>query len=308
MKSQLAIVIPAYNEASNVQPLYARITEVMQQVQYTYIILFVNDGSSDHTLHELKSIREKDNRLHYISLSRNFGHQSALKAGLDSVEADIYISLDADLQHPPELIPQLLQGWEEGYDVVYTVREDPPNLSKFKKKTSAFFYNIMNSLSDIELDQGSADFRLMSSNVVAAFRQFKEKDLFIRGLVKWVGFKQKSISYTAGERYSGHSKYTFERMARFALQGITSFSTKPLYVATYLGFTFSMLSVLYLPYAIYAFLFGKVISGWTSLIVTVAFFGGLQLMILGIIGIYLGKLFMQSKHRPLYIIQSSTLS
>jgi len=201
-----------------------------------------------------------------------------------------------------------LQGWEEGYDVVYTVREDPPNLSKFKKKTSAFFYNIMNSLSDIELDQGSADFRLMSSNVVAAFRQFKEKDLFIRGLVKWVGFKQKSISYTAGERYSGHSKYTFERMARFALQGITSFSTKPLYVATYLGFTFSMLSVLYLPYAIYAFLFGKVISGWTSLIVTVAFFGGLQLMILGIIGIYLGKLFMQSKHRPLYIIQSSTLS
>ena len=139
MKSQLAIVIPAYNEASNVQPLYARITEVMQQVQYTYIILFVNDGSSDHTLHELKSIREKDNRLHYISLSRNFGHQSALKAGLDSVEADIYISLDADLQHPPELIPQLLQGWEEGYDVVYTVREDPPNLSKFKKRHPLFF-------------------------------------------------------------------------------------------------------------------------------------------------------------------------
>lgn len=215
--------------------------------------------------------------------------------------------MDGDLQHPPSLIPELLAHWEKGYDIVYTIRNDHQEIPLLKKRTSNLFYDVINNLSDIELEQGAADFRLMDKKVVNVFRTFTESDIFMRGLVKWMGFPQIGIEYNSALRYQGESKYTLKKMLRFALQGITSFSTRPLYIAAYLGFFFSLSSLLYIPYIIYSYFFGRMVLGWPSVIATIAFFGGLQLMILGIIGMYLGKLFMQSKHRPHYIVKESNI-
>lgn len=281
--------------------------EVMQTVPYNYSITFVDDGSTDGTLEVLKEIAEQNSSINFIALSRNFGHQNALKAGLDLSDGDAVISLDGDLQHPPALIPSLIQLWEQGNDIVYTIRKDHQEMPMMKRKTSNMFYQLMNRLSDIELEAGTADFRLMDKRVVDICRNFTEMDLFWRGLIKWIGFKQVGIEYEPAERQFGKSKYTYKKMMQFALRGITSFSIKPLTIAIYLGFTFSILSLLYVPYALYALIFGHAISGWASMIVTIAFFGGLQLMILGIIGMYLGKLFLQSKERPHYIIKESNV-
>jgi dolichol-phosphate mannosyltransferase len=211
------------------------------------------------------------------------------------------------MQHPPHLIPQLLEKWEEGYDMVYTVRKEDKKLPFAKRVTSNLFYSIINRLSDIKIEKGAADFRLMNRNVVDVLRNLQEFEPFFRGLVKWAGFKQIPIEYEPDQRKSGVSKYTSKKMIRFALQGITSFSIRPLYAAIYIGFLCAVISALYIPYAIYSYYFGYTISGWTSVIVIIVFFGGLQLMILGIIGIYLGKLFMQNKHRPIYIVKESNI-
>lgn len=307
MSAKICIVIPACNESGNIEPLFNAVQTVFQSIKYEWSLLFVDDGSKDGTLVNIKKLAAAHPQVQYLSLSRNFGHQNALKAGLDFADADAIISMDADLQHPPDLIPALIEQWEAGNDVVYTIRKDHKELPMLKRKTSTIFYNILNNLSDIDLEQGTADFRLMDRKVADTFRNFKESELFIRGLISWMGFKQIGIEYEPGNRLDGQSKYTIKKMVRFALQGITSFSTKPLYIATYLGLFFSMASVFYIPYIIIAELSGSAVSGWASVIATVAFFGGLQLMILGIIGLYLGKLFMQSKQRPHYIIKESQL-
>jgi dolichol-phosphate mannosyltransferase len=222
--------------------------------------------------------------------------------------ADAVISMDGDMQHPPTLIPDLIKKWEEGNDIVYTIRKDQKELPMLKRKASNIFYSVLNKLSSIELEKGTADFRLIDKKVIDVLRDIKEYDLFWRGLVKWLGFNQVSIEYVPAERATGKSKYTLKKMMELALKGITSFSTKPLSIAIYIGFISSFISILYLPYALFSFYSGHVISGWTSVIVTIAFFGGIQLMILGIIGIYLGKLFMQSKNRPHYIISESNIN
>jgi glycosyltransferase involved in cell wall biosynthesis len=307
MSKMVAFVIPACNEQSNVLVIAGAIKNIMAPLMYDYRILFIDDGSTDQTLPVLKAEAATNNHIRFISLSRNFGHQNALKAGLDFADGDCVIMMDADLQHPPDLIPILLEKWEGGDDIVYTIRKEQTDLSLLKRKTSAIFYNIINNMSDIELEQGTADFRLMDRKVVDAFKQIREHDLFIRGLVKWMGFSQSGIAYYPAARLSGESKYTIKKMVRFALQGITSFSTKPLYMAAYLGFSFAFLSVLYIPYIVYSFYQGHTVSGWASILAAIAFFGGLQLMILGIIGLYLGKLFMQSKSRPHYIIKETSL-
>jgi polyisoprenyl-phosphate glycosyltransferase len=307
MNKKISIVVPVCNEQGNIPVLVNALQEVLASVTYPYKIIFVDDGSSDDTLAILKQRANIDSSIFYISLSRNFGHQNALKAGLDIADGDAVIMMDGDMQHPPELIPVMLEMWENGNDIVYTIRKDHKDLPMMKRKTSTMFYNLINNLSDIELEQGTADFRLMDKKVVAIFKDFKETDLFLRGLVKWMGFQQAGIEYEPAQRTQGKSKYTLKKMIRFALQGITSFSTKPLYIATYLGFSFSLVSLLYIPYIGYSYYFGHVISGWTSMIATIAFFGGLQLMILGIIGMYLGKLFLQSKQRPHYIVKESNI-
>jgi polyisoprenyl-phosphate glycosyltransferase len=306
MNKKIAIVIPSYNEEGNIEVLVKTLHDVLQKLPYDYDLIFVDDGSSDMTLQTLQSLSRNDKKLFYIELSRNFGHQNALKAGVDIAKANAVITMDGDMQHPPDLLPVLLQKWKEGYDVVYTRREDDKNLSYFKKKTSKSFYNIMNYLSEVKFEPGTADFRLMDEKVVRVFTDFSENELFIRGLINWLGFKQFAIDYKPADRFSGKSKYTVKRMMRFAIQGITSFSTRPLHIAIFLGIGLSVFAfVFYIGYVLYSIYFGHVISGWASVITTIVFFGGLNLLVLGIIGMYIGKLFIQSKQRPNYLIRST---
>lgn len=303
----MSIIIPAFNEADNIPVICSKIVSVFEDLPYEYEIILVADGCTDSSLEVINLLIKANTNIFYIEFSRNFGHQLALKAGLDHASGDCAISLDCDMQHPPELIPKLLAKWEEGYEVVYTIREEDKKLPLIKRITSRLFYKTLNSLSDVELETGSADFRLLDKKVVSVIRNFNETEPFLRGLFKWVGFKQFAIKFEPVARYSGDSKYSIRKMLKFALQGVTSFSVKPLYGAIYLGFGFSLLSILYIPYIVHAFYTGKGVSGWASTIMTLVFFGGLQLIILGIIGIYIGKMFMQVKTRPNYIIRSTNI-
>ncbi len=303
----VSVVIPAFNESENIVRICSEIGEVFSKLNYSYEIILVADGCTDNTMETIKTLISINNNIFFIEFSRNFGHQLALKAGLDYAKGNCVISMDCDLQHPPGLIPELLAKWEEGFEVVYTIRLEHKKLPLGKQLSSRLFYKTLNSLSNVELETGSADFRLLDSKVVSVIRNFHENEPFLRGLFKWIGFKQTSIVFMPNARHSGKSKYSIQKMIKFALQGVTSFSIKPLYAAIYLGFTFSILSILYLPYVVYAFHTGKEVSGWASTIMTIVFFGGLQLTILGIIGIYIGKMFMQVKNRPNYIIRSSNI-
>lgn len=307
MKKLVSIVIPAYNEADNIFVIAESIKKVFATLSYNYEIILVDDGSADHTLEKIKEYAATAENVFFLEFSKNFGHQLAVKAGMDHAFGDCVISMDCDMQHPPELIPEMIAKWEAGYEVVYTIREEDKNLSKGKRSSSSLFYKVLNWLSDIDLEPGAADFRLLDQRVVNVFRNFHENEPFLRGLVKWLGFKQYAIKYNPAARFSGQSKYTLKKMLRLALHGVTSFSIKPLYTAVYLGFILSFASVLYVPYIIYAFVNHVEVSGWASVIMTIVFFGGLQLIILGIIGIYVGKMFMQAKNRPNYIIRSTNI-
>jgi dolichol-phosphate mannosyltransferase len=308
MNKSIAIVIPSYNEATNIDVLIQALNETIVNINYNFKFIFVDDGSNDETVAVLKEKSKEHQHIFYLELSRNFGHQNALKAGIDLVKNDVdaIISMDGDMQHPPKIIPKLIQKWEEGFEVVYTIREEDKKLGFIKNKTSNLFYGLMNKLSDIKFEPGTADFRLIDKKVAQVFSDFTENELFIRGIINWVGFKQFAIHYEPNERYSGKSKYTVGKMMRFAVQGITSFSTKPLSMAIILGISLSVMAfIFYISYVLYSVYYGHVISGWASVITTVVFFGGLNLVVLGIIGVYIGKLFMQSKGRPNYLISST---
>jgi dolichol-phosphate mannosyltransferase len=246
----VALVVPVYNEEENIHHLVDAIRAVFHHLPYSYDLLLVDDGSTDRSLNIIREIAANDQKIKFISFSRNFGHQNALKAGLDMAEGDCAISMDADLQHPPNLIPVMLQKWEEGYDVVYTIRKETAEVGYLKKKTSHLFYTVLNQVSDIDFEKGTPDFRLLSKPVLNVIKNIAEYQVFLRGLVKWMGFKQVAIEYDECKRSSGFSKYTFKKMAAFALQGITAFSTRPLYAAAYLGFIISFLSLLYIPYVV----------------------------------------------------------
>ncbi len=301
----ISIIIPAYNEFNNIDPLFLSLKKSLNNPAYNFEYIFIDDGSSDFTLQKLKELSGHNQNVFYIQLSRNFGHQNALKAGLDYAKGDCVISMDCDLQHPPEVILELIKKWEEGYDVVYTIRKDSTDLSWFKRRTSSLFYSLHNTFSDLKLEQGTADFRLISRNVVEAFSQLKESELFIRGLVKWAGFKQTAVEYTPNDRYSGKTKYSLGKMISFALKGLTSFSTKPLKIVVYIGLMFFLFSMMLIPYAIISYVIGSAVSGWTSIMITIIFFGSLQLLMIGIIGLYISKLVIQSKQRPLYFVKDS---
>jgi glycosyltransferase involved in cell wall biosynthesis len=308
MNKSIAIVIPSYNEATNIDVLIQALNETIININYNFKFIFVDDGSSDETVAILKEKSKEHKHTYYLELSRNFGHQNALKAGIDLVKNDVdaIISMDGDMQHPPKIIPKLIEKWEEGFEVVYTIREEDKKLGFVKNKTSNLFYGLMNKLSDIKFEPGTADFRLIDKKVAQVFSDFTENELFIRGIINWVGFKQYAIHYEPNERYSGKSKYTVGKMMRFAVQGITSFSTKPLSMAIILGISLSVMAfIFYISYVLYSIYYGHVISGWASVITTVVFFGGLNLVVLGIIGVYIGKLFMQSKGRPNYLISNT---
>ena len=213
--------------------------------------------------------------------------------------------MDCDLQHPPEVVGQLIRKWEEGFDVVYTRRREDKNLPWLKRRTSSVFYKVMNRLSELKLEHGTADFRLMNRNALNAFAHLNESELFIRGLIKWAGFRQTAVDYDPKERHSGSSKYNLKKMVSFGLRGITSFSVKPLQMIAYLGMMLFLISMILVPYALVSYVLGKAVSGWTSLMISVIFFGSLQLLMTGVVGLYISKLVIQSKQRPLYFIRET---
>ena len=308
-KPEISIVIPTYCEEGNIFELYEQLQRELSKSEiHSFEIIYVNDGSNDNSLEKIKELAIRDERVKYIHFSRNFGHQNALRAGLDFAKGEAVISMDADLQHPPELIPTLIAFWRAGNKVVYTKRKDKNDLSFFKKLTSKMFYKLVNYLSETKLEEGTADFRLLDRSVVEALKNFNENNLFYRGIIPGLGFRQHGIDYIPNERFSGNTKYTFSKMVRFALTGITSSSAKPLYFSIYLGAFLALCSFFYALYAIYVSIFTtEAVAGWTSTIASILFIGGIQLMMLGIVGIYLGKLFSESKKRPNYIIEESNI-
>jgi len=307
---EISLVIPTFNEEGNVLRLYDEIKQVLLELHIAhYEVIFIDDGSSDASLERIEELRGQDTNVHFLQLSRNFGHQHALKAGLDHASGAAVISLDADLQPPPALIKDMIQLWRNGAEVVYTRRKDQQNIGIFKKWSAKAFYWFANKISEVPIEEGTADFRLLDQKVVAAIQTFKESHLFLRGLIPTLGFKQVALDYEPAARFSGKSKYSLSKMFHFAINGITSSSAKPLYFSIYLGLFFAFLAFVYGCYAIYIAIFtDAAITGWTSLIASVLFIGGIQMILIGIVGIYLGKLFVQSKQRPTYLIKNTTLT
>ncbi len=298
----ISVVVPAYNEEENLPVLVHRLMTVLEPYE-SYEILIVDDGSSDQTRHVLRQLSRAYPVVRFLSFSRNFGHQMALRAGYDHARGDAVICLDADLQHPPELIPTLIDKWQEGYDVVYTVRQPDPKLSWFKRTSSRKFYSMLRNVSGLDIEDGAADFRLLDRKVINTLNQFKENDLFLRGAISWVGFRQCRILYQPAARYAGRSKYSLRKMMQLAAMGITSFSTKPLYMSVLLGFGMSLFALLFGAEATYEYFFtDATVSGWTTLVVLSVLIGGVQFIMIGIIGVYLGKTFVEVKNRPAYII------
>ena len=304
----ISIVVPCYNEEGNIEILYKKIKNVLPHEKIEYI--FVDDNSSDNTLSIIENLSKTDSSVKFISFSRNFGHQNALRAGLQYASGNCVISMDADLQHPPEMLQSLIDKWSEGYDIVYTVRKDIENVSAFKKLTASVFYKLMNRFSEVEIKKGSADFRLLDRKIVDILvEDITEYHLFYRGLISWIGYKQIGIEYVPHARFSGKTKYALRKMLSFAANGITSFSIKPLKVAVLLGILISFVSVIYAIYVLYISIFtDTAIEGWTSVILSVLFIGGINMILLGIIGEYIGKLYIQSKKRPYFLIKKTNIS
>ncbi|MGD0821877.1 MAG: glycosyltransferase family 2 protein [Desulfomonilia bacterium] len=298
----ISIIIPAFNESENIEIIANRVSHELKAYE-PFEIIFIDDGSTDATLEKIKALSALNNNIKYISFSRNFGHQKALMAGIEHASGDCVISMDADMQHPPEIIKNMLDKWKEGYDIVYSVRRDTTETGLLKKITSGCFYKLVNKICEIDIPLGSADFRLLDRKVVLELRKFKENWLFLRGIIAWLGFKQIGIEYVVQKRHAGKSKYSFRKMLSLSIQGITSFSIMPLRIAAFLGILFSIGSFIYIMYALYAkLILGIAIVGWTSVLISVLFLGGIQLIFLGILGEYLGKMFIETKNRPNYII------
>jgi dolichol-phosphate mannosyltransferase len=268
-----------------------------------YELIFVNDGSSDGTAEILLELHRLHKEIKLIEFTRNFGHQAAIMAGLEYAQGDAVITMDADLQHAPELIPKLIQKWQEGYDIVYTCRKLVLNEGWFKKLTSQVFYSLINRLSEISIPQGTADFRLINKKVVEMITALTERALFIRGLVSWSGFKQIGIPYDAAERYAGETKYSFIRMVKFAVEAITSFSSIPLYFSAFIGMFISLFAFIYAAIAIYVRLFtNRAPEGATAVFVAVLFLGGVILIMLGIVGAYIARIYNEVKGRPRFLV------
>ena len=302
-EATLSVVVPVFNEADSVQPLWDRLRPVLERLGERFEVIFIDDGSRDATFSRVKALHAADPRVRGVSLSANFGHQIALLAGLRKARGRTVITMDGDLQHPPELIPTLLEKQREGYDVVNTRRLDARDSGLFKRATSRFFYQVMNHLSDVPIEPAAADFRLMTRPTVDAFLSIPERDRFTRGLVRWMGFRQAVVDYQAEPRSFGRSKYTLGRMIRFGLDGITSFSSRPLRLSFYTGVTLAAGGLLYGGYAILSFAGGGTIQGWTSILLTLLIIGGAILINLGIIGEYIARIFNQVKARPLYFVR-----
>lgn len=302
----LSVIVPIYNEEDGIPTLYERLHAVCIGFGVTYELLFVNDGSRDRSLKLLKELQAADPQVRVLSFSRNFGHQVAITAGMDHAQGEAVVVIDADLQDPPELIGQMLEKWREGYDVVYAVREKREGDTLFKRATAALFYRLLRKITNVDIPLDTGDFRLMSRRSIEAMKLFSERNRFVRGLVSWIGFKQTGITFVRAERFAGETKYPLKKMLRFAIDGIVSFSFVPLQLATIFGFVASGLSFLGILWVVYLRLFTQeTITGWASMMVIVMFLGGVQLLTLGIIGEYIGRMYDEIKHRPLYLIEEA---
>ena len=297
----LSVVVPAYNEEEVLPEFHRRLTEVLGTLGCSCEILYINDGSSDETLKTIKDFQ--DPRIAVIDLSRNFGKEIALTAGLDHAHGDAVIVIDADLQDPPELIPQLIEKWQEGFDVVYARRTSREGETFLKKLTAKLFYRFIQGVSRVKIPEDTGDFRLLSRRAVEALKKLRETHRFMKGLFAWVGYPQIAVNYRRDPRFAGQTKWGYWRLWNFALDGITSFTITPLRIATYVGLMTAVGSFAYALFVIYKTLaYGDPVQGYPSLMVVILFLGGVQLMSLGVIGEYLGRMFNETKHRPLYFI------
>ncbi len=326
---QVSVVIPVFNEEGNIEALAGALAEALDAALAAgcegcppiaagdYELIFVDDGSGDRSLFILRGLARKNQRVRYISFSRNFGHQAALRAGLEAAQGECVVMMDGDFQHPPSLVPALIAEYERGFDIVSTKRVEPNAAARgsrertplVKRLTSRLFYSLINKLSDTKLEPGSADFRLVSRRARDLLLSMKEHNLFLRGAIPWTGLPSTEISYTPDRRRSGETKYTLSKMLSLALDGITSFSVKPLRLTSVAG---ALISGLGFAYALYALVIrlttNKTVEGWTSILISILIIGGIQLISLGIIGEYLGKLFMETKGRPHYVVKEASPS
>lgn len=300
----ISIVVPVFNEQESLEVFYREVCSYMEKLNYSFEILFIDDGSTDQTAFILHRLAQQDSRVRGIFLARNFGHQVALSCGLDYAKGAAVITMDGDMQHPPAMLPILLQKWEESFEVVQTIRVDTQGVSWFKKISSSLFYRLINAMSDIKIAEGGSDFRLLDQKVVQTFQRFKEKARFIRGIIGDLGYRQVQVEFIAPERYAGHSKFPLGKMFDFALNGITAYSRLPLRFAFYLGLLFGLLSFLLTLNVVYIKVFTTdAVPGWATIAASVLLLGGLQLAGMGIIGEYVGRIFEEVKQRPLYWVR-----
>lgn len=301
---KISFVVPVFNEEENIHEFHRRLTQVMAPLPYDYEILFIDDGSRDRTSLLIRELAEKDPHVQGYVFARNFGHQLALTCGLDQSTGDAVISMDGDLQHPPEMVPDLLKKWEEGYEIVQTVRKSTEDATWFKSITSRLYYKLINSMSEVRITPGGSDFRLMDRKAVDALNRFRERARFIRGMVNNLGFRYTTLEFVAPPRFAGHSKFSLRKMLRFALDGITAFSRVPLRLALYVGCIAGLGSILLIGHVIYVkYIVQDAVTGWTTLAAAEFFLGGVELIGIGIVGEYVGRIFDEVKQRPLYIIR-----
>ena len=308
-RSDISVVIPIYNEQDSLIELYERLSRSLSQITNAYDIIFVNDGSSDKSLQIILELSEKDSNVYYINFSRNFGHQIALSAGLEYCNSETTVLMDGDLQDPPELIGKLYAKYQEGFDVVYAKRQRRDGETWVKKFTAKVFYRLFKRMIPFEIPLDTGDFRLISSKVVSALNKMTEQSKFLRGQIAWLGFKHAEVLFDREPRKHGEIKYSYSKLTKLALDGITGFSEKPLVMVSRLGFIISIFSFFVIVYAIFShFVLKHSITGWTSLIISSAFIGGIQLLSIGVIGEYINRINNNTRERPLFIVQDTNIS
>ena len=306
MDKLISVVVPMYFEEEVAQECYNRLKSVMIQNNINYEFVFVNDGSTDRTMEILKEIAANDYRAKVVNFARNFGHQTAVTAGIDCASGDAIVIIDADLQDPPEVIPELIAKWQEGYEVVYAKRKQRKGETWFKLLTAKYFYRFLNYMSDIDIPKDTGDFRIIDRKVADVFKQMTERNRFIRGMMSWIGFNQAYVEYERDERFAGETKYPLKKMIKFASDGIIAFSTKPLRIVMTLGMMSVFISIAVLLYSVIVKIIGQDSqTGWASIMVAITFFSGIQLLGLGIVGQYIARIYDESKNRPIYIVKET---